>query len=209
MNNHPSDHNNNIVSAHNDNHPATRVAYAQESGTPQPAPQIAVLELNYHQIASLYDMAEDLLGTAEDVRVKNHEEQLDLIEPLVAQIGETADILCEEFIEVAGNKQRSPARKNRIESAMRRLYMAIDDYSEKANHMARGAVEGIRNIADVIVEKIKHHIEFVITIFVDFIALSLEQIMSKARLMELKRRQEKIAEMLFMAERRAALERGF
>jgi len=192
----------------NDNSPATVVDEAQSWGEPQPAPPLAILELNYHQIANLYDMAEQLLGTAEDERVLDHEQQLDLVEPLVAQIGESADLLCEDFIEVAGNKQANSTRRNRIEGALRRLYVAIDSYNEKADQMVKGALEGIRNIADPIVEKIKHHIEFVITIFFDFIKLSLDRIMTKVHLLELKKRQEKLAHMLYMAERQASFERG-
>jgi hypothetical protein len=197
----------NIV-ATNDNIPANLVDSAYESGEPQLAPQRAVLELNYHHIANLYDMAEDLIATAEDERILDHEEQIDLIEPLVAQLGESTDILCEEFIEVAGKGQKTGQNRSRIEGALRRLYMAIDNYNQQASKKVKGTLEGIRNIADPIVEKIKHHIEFVITIFVDFIDLSLDRIMTKWHIQELKKRQEKIFQMLYLAERRAAYERG-
>jgi hypothetical protein len=196
------------VPEQNYNIPATLVENAYSGGEPQPAPIRAVLELNYHQIANLYDMAEDLIATSEDERVLDHDEQIDLIEPLVAQIGESTDILCEEFIEVAGKNQKNSNSRGRIEGALRRLYMAIDNYNQQANKKLKGTLEGIRNIADPIVEKIKHHIEFVITIFFDFIDLSLDKIMTKSHIQELKKRQEKIFQMLHLAERRANYERS-
>ncbi len=192
------------IAANNNNQPANIVDQAHSWGEPQPAPEIAVLEMNYHQIANLYDMAEDLLSTAEDERVLDNEAQLDLIEPLVAQLTESTDILCEEFIEVAGKKKRNSSSRGKIEGALRRVYLAIDNYSEQL----KGVSEGIRNIADPIVAKIKNHIEFVITIFVDYLDLSLDRIMTKLHLAELKKRQEKIAHMLYVSAQQSRFERG-
>jgi hypothetical protein len=196
------------MKALNDNQPATLVDEAHSWGEPQAAPEIAVLEMNYHQIAELYDMAENLLSTAEDERILDNEAQLDLVEPLVAQLTESTDVLCEEFIEVAGKKKRNANSRGKIEGALRRIYLAIDNYNEQLGKMANGAAEGIRNIADPVVAKIKNHVEFVITIFVDYIDMSLDRIMTKLHLAELKKRQEKISHMLYMAERQSRFERS-
>jgi hypothetical protein len=168
----------------------------------------ATLELKYHQIAELYDLAEELLSTAENPAVENPESQLDLIEPLVNQLGDSTDVLCEEFIEIAGKKEKSASRKTRVERALRKIYTALDAYQQQASAMTGQAVEGLRNLADPIVEKIKLHVEAVIGIFLDFVDLMLDRIMHKQQIEELKKRQEKIAQMLYVAERSRAREMG-
>ncbi len=168
----------------------------------------AALELQYHQIAELYELAEDLVATVEHSSIKQPEEQLTLVEPLVNQLGESTDILCEEFIEVAGKRRRGAARKSRIEAALRKIYTAVDHYTDQVRVSASQAASGIRNIADPIVEKIKHQVEFVISILVDYINLSLDRIMQKQHIEELRRRQEKIAQMLMAADKNRGMELG-
>lgn len=152
----------------------------------------AELELKYHEICGLYDLAEELLGTCESEFITNPEEQLALLEPLVEQVGDSADVLTEEFIAVAEGQ----GNKKKIETALRKLFIAIDDYQKKVKANARSTKQSLINIADPIVEKIKRQVETIVAIFVDFVALSLDRIMQKAQIDELKKRQEKIALML-------------
>lgn len=154
------------------------------------------MELQYYEIAELYHLAEELVDVVEDPDCANPEAQLRTLEPLINQIEESADILCEEFIEVAGKQQKTPSKKNKIESALRKLYMAIDAHVAATAHNAADA-------AKAIVEKVKHQVEKIVTIFIDFINLSLDRIMQKQHIDELKERQEKIATILYAAEQQS------
>lgn len=152
----------------------------------------AELELKYHEICGLYDLAEEMLNTCESDYVSDPEAQLSLIEPLVEQVGESADVLTEEFINVAGGT----GNKKKIEAALRKLFMAVDEYQKRVKASAANASQSLINIADPIVEKIKRQVETIIAIFIDFVALSLDRIMHKSQIDEMKQRQEKIALML-------------
>ncbi|TAE82586.1 MAG: hypothetical protein EAZ74_00320 [Alphaproteobacteria bacterium] len=169
---------------------------------------LSELELKYHKIAELYDLAEAMVATVEGADVIDPKAQLEVVEPLVEQIGESADVLCEEFIEVAGKKQNGATRRMKIEGALRRIYIAMDAYADRAKAMSSNYGEGVRNVADAIVEKIKLQVEIIISVLVDYVDLALERIMNKKHMQELKERQEKISLMLYAAERRSAFERG-
>lgn len=158
---------------------------------------LADLELKYHDITALYDLAEELVETAESEFISNSEEQLAIVEPLIEQVGESADILSEEFLIVAGTKAKpSVASKKRIEQAMRKVYAAIEGYKKRVDASKKKASDSLKNIADPIVEKIKRQIEVCVTVFIEFVDISLERIMQKAQIEELKKRQERIAIML-------------
>jgi hypothetical protein len=160
---------------------------------------LAELELKYHDVTALYDLAEELVDTVESEFVSNQQEQMNIVENLIETVGESADILSEEFIVVAGNgklKPTSKASKNRIETAMRKVFVAIEAYNKKAAAGAKKASETMRNIADPVVEKIKRQMDVIISVFIEFVDISLERIMQKAQIEELKKRQERIAIML-------------
>lgn len=153
------------------------------------------LEQKYYEITELYDLAEELADTVESEFVANPEEQLQLVEPLIEQVGEAADVLTEEYISLAEGKKLR-ASKNRIEGALRRIYVAIDTYHKKAMDTAQQAGASFMNIADPIVKKIKRQMEAIIGNFMELIDLSLDRIMQKSEIEDLKRRQERIAMML-------------
>ncbi len=160
----------------------------------------AELELKYHEITELYELAEELVETVASEFVGSPEEQLALVEPLIETVGESADILSEEFIQVAGKpKARNKNSKGKVEAALRGIYIAIDEYGKQVKRSSQKLSEKIMNIADPIVEKIKRQVEVVIAVFVDFVDISLDRIMQKAHIEELKERQEKIAAMLYSA----------
>lgn len=169
---------------------------------------ISKLELDYHQITELYNLAEELVATAEHESIENPDQQLDLVEPLLNQLGDSTDILCEEFIEIAGKQQKNHSRRSRVESALRKIYTALDTYQQQLAKMTGHVTGGLQNIADPIVEKIKRQVESVIAIFINFIDLALDRVMHKQQIEELKRRQEKIAQMLYVAERKAGFDMG-
>lgn len=160
----------------------------------------ADLELKYHDITELYNLAEELIGTVESEFVQDPEGQLALVEPLIEAVGESADALTEDFIGVAGrDKKVNARRKGRIEAALRRIYVAIDDYQDRVTKSGKKISKSLMNIADPIVERIKRQTEVIVSHFVDFVDISLDRIMQKTHLEELKQRQEKIASMLYHA----------
>ena len=91
---------------------------------------------------------------------------------------------------------------------MRQIYTALETYQQQVAAVTQQAATGLRNLADPIVEKIKLHVESVIGIFLDFVDLMLDRIMHKQQVEELKKRQEKIAQMLYVTERNRTREMG-
>lgn len=161
----------------------------------QPMANIADLQERYYEITELYDLAESLVETVESEFVQSPEAQFKLVEPLAEEVGEAADILADEFMNIVEGKGKA-RNKSRVEGALRKVYMAINRYYEKVNATASDAAGGFRNIADPIVKKIKRQMETIIATFLEFVDLSLDRIMHKSEIEDLKRRQEKIAMML-------------
>ena len=156
------------------------------------AHSIEELEEKYEEIMVLYDLADELATTVDSRIVENPQFQFDLVEPLIEQLGESTDELTEEFIALAEGKQ-SAKSKGKVEKALRKIYAALDDYNLKINKGVRKLSNKITNIADPIVKKIKEELERVIVIFLDFVTLSLDTVMQKQELEELKLRQTAVA----------------
>jgi len=157
-------------------------------------------EQKYYEVMDLYALADELVGTVESNLVTNPEAQFALIEPLVEAIGTSTDILTEEFITLCdGKANRKTIAKKKIEDALRQVYVAISEYSAKSAEV----MHGVSNIADPIVKKVKRQLEVVIAAFIDFVSLSLDRVMQKHDVEELKIRQEKIAIMLHSAAQQA------
>ncbi len=159
---------------------------------------LSEMEEKYYEITELYDLAQELINTVESEFVHHRSQQFSLVEPLVEELSEAADVLTDEFMAIAESKGK-PKNKNRIESAMRKVYAAIDHYHKQVGAVVGETHTGFRNIADPIVKKIKRQMESVIAVFIDFVVLSLDRIMHKSEVEELKQRQEKIAIMLHAA----------
>lgn len=156
------------------------------------AQDLEVLEEKYEEIMTLYDLADELAATVDVKLVEKPEKQFKLVEPLIEQLGDSADVLTEEFINLAEG-QSPQMSKNNIESALRKVYAAIDDYFKLAKTGAKRAGSKIANIADTVVYKIKEELERVIVIFLDFVRLSLETVMHKKELEELRRKEVFVA----------------
>lgn len=157
------------------------------------------LEDKYFEIEALYDLAEELLDTVESDFVADPATQVELVEPLASALGEAADVLCDEFMayaEASAEGKKHKGSKNAVEGAMRKVFSALDTYKNNAAEVSEGAYNGLRNIADLIVKKIKRQMEAIVSLFIDFVDLSLDRIMHKNAIEELKQRQEKIAMML-------------
>ncbi|MCI5049955.1 MAG: hypothetical protein MRY32_06450 [Rickettsiales bacterium] len=158
------------------------------------------LEQSYYEITDLYDLADELIATVDPEIVDNPAEQLAIVQPLAEEVGDAADILAEEFIAIAENNGQGQAQnRTKIEGALRKIFSAIDAYNVRVNAEVHDAAQGIRNVADTIVKKLKRQIEVVVATLIDFVELSLDRIMQRSHVEEMKRHQEKIALMIHQA----------
>ena len=156
-------------------------------------------ENKYLEITTLYDMAEELISTVESRLVSNPNSQLDIVEPLINDIGDATDMLTQEFIYIAEskkNKTTMKASKINVEGALRKLFAAINDYQLRVKDIGKKAHGSIMNIADPVVQKIQRQVEMVIVVFLEFLQISLQSIMGKAELEALKVRDSRIALMM-------------
>ena len=152
-------------------------------------------EQHYYEITELYDLAEALIDTVEHEETQDAALQLALVEPLIEEIGEAADILTEEYVALL--ERPGPRKRNsRIEMALRRVYIAMDAYHSRVEQAATHSLSGLRNIADPIVKKLVRQMEVIVAALIDLVDVSLGRIMSNNYAEELRRRHEKIAQML-------------
>ena len=148
------------------------------------------IENKYRDITELYTLSEELLQTV--AATENHEAQLELVEPLVTVLADSTDVLTDEYIGlIEGKPARKQAAKGKIESALRRVYIAMHEFGEQA--------KDARNAAHAVVKKIKRQLEQVIANFIGFVTLSLDRIMQKSDIEALKTRHANIALMLHQA----------
>jgi hypothetical protein len=154
------------------------------------------LEKQYRDITSLYDMAEELADTVESEFVRNPDDQLALIEPLITQVADSADILSEEYVQLLEKPSRKKAAKGRIESALRKIFTAVEEYRERAGTQGKKTLAALANIADPIVDKIHKQVRKITIVFMHFVELSLERIMHKFEIEEFKRTNGKIMSQL-------------
>lgn len=154
------------------------------------------LEKEYHEITTLFDLSEELVATVESQFVANPEDQIAIVEPLIDSVGDAADILTEEFVNVLEKPIKSKNSKSRIESALRKIFMAMDDYRNRVKQKGTRLQNNLWNIADPIVEKLQKQIERVVVIFLNLLDLSLERIMHKHQIEDLKRHESQVADRL-------------
>lgn len=157
------------------------------------------MEARYHEITLLYDLAEELVNTVESELVSDAGAQLEIVEPLINEIGDATDLLSQEFIYIAESKKQKiqgKASKTQIEGALRKIFVAINDYNARVRNISKKAHGSIMNIADAIVSKIQRQVEQVVIIFLEFVQISLQSIMGKAELEALKIRDARVALMM-------------
>jgi hypothetical protein len=150
------------------------------------------LEKQYREISSLYDMAEELAATVESEFTKDPQEQLNLVEPLIGQVADCADILTEEFVNVIDKPILAKSAKTRVESALRKMFAALEEYRNRLGIRSKKLLEALANIADPIVDKIRKQVEKIIIIFMQFMEISLDRIMHKFQIEEFKRSNDKL-----------------
>lgn len=157
------------------------------------------LEEKYNVITELYNLSEELIATVDSPLVQNGQTQLEIMEPLINEISDAADVLTEEFVLISENKRgrtNKQPNKNRIEGGLRKIFNALNDYQLRVNDVSKKAHGALMNIADPIVKKIQRHVEEVIVVFFEFIAFSLASIMNKTQLETVKARDPRIAMMM-------------
>lgn len=152
--------------------------------------QMNAWEQKYHDITELYALADELLETV--MGAQSPETQLALIESLVETIGESADVLTDEYVALCeGKPERKTGAKPKVEGALRKVYIAMADFGTRARDM--------RNAAHLIVKKLKRQLEQVIANFAEMLTLALDRIMQKHDLEAMKARHASIALMLYSA----------
>ena len=156
------------------------------------------LEAKYNDITALYDYAEELVATVESQFVQDPDEQLSIVEPLINDIGDAADLLGEEFILVAESRRgkANKSSKTRVESALRKIYVALGEYHARTQILTGAATGVLKNIADPIVAKIQRQVEKIIAVFLEFVQISLYSIMNKTEVEALRVRNVNIAMMM-------------
>lgn len=93
--------------------------------------QMQVWEQKYYDITELYALADELLATVE--QSENPERQLELVEQLVETMGESTDILTDEYVALCeSNPSRKKSAKSRVEGALRKVYVAMSETAARA-----------------------------------------------------------------------------
>lgn len=156
------------------------------------------LEKSYYQVTALYELADGLIADVMNSPKDQQEAHFHLVNPLVEQLEASTDILAEEFINIAEGKDTGPgsASRSRVETAFRKIYAAMDDYSKRAAQMHQQALQMLKEKVQPVVEGVKRHVEKLLGIFLDFLDLSLDRIMQKHELDQLRKRDAKIASIL-------------
>lgn len=153
----------------------------------------------YDNITSLCDYAEELLSTVENSTIVDPQKQLELVEPLINEIADSSDILSEEFLLIAESKKSRGSNKfskKRIEAALRRIFVTMNEYQQNLKLMSSNASSIAASVTAPIIKKIQEQLDTVVAIFFEFIQISLQSIMNKAELDALKARDSRIALML-------------
>lgn len=93
----------------------------------------------YNSITKLYDHAENLLNATYHEEVEDPEAFLAEIEPVVARIEESANIIAEDFAKII-EKGELPtnAMKRRVNSALRQVLTTIGEYKKSMKENIEG-----------------------------------------------------------------------
>jgi hypothetical protein len=155
------------------------------------------LELHHRDITELYSLAEALVETTENELVRDKEAHLTAVEPLVEAMVDGADMISEEFFVVVNGKATAKSNsKTRIEQSLRKIYNALHAFTLHTSDQAKETSRIARKVCEPILTKIKRQLEAVVAGMMEFITLSLDRVMQKHDVEELKRRHERIAFML-------------
>jgi histone H3/H4 len=151
---------------------------------------------SYESIVSLYDVAEELIEKVNDASEDFIEEVLDGVEPLVEVVEESTEVLTNEYLLFA-NPAADPrlVKKNNVESALRKIFAAISDYKARGGS-SEAVTKFMEKYINPIVEKLKNVAEEVIAVFLEVVALSVDKILHKLEIDDLKKKNQRIAVLL-------------
>ena len=112
------------------------------------------LKETYDAILKLYDCAEDIVSAIEAVGGNEMEAALAVAEPVIEQLESTAEILSETFIIYGETGQKMDVHsKNRAESSIRKLYVALGVFCESVGEALLGvSAEIVGDIRSQIIE---------------------------------------------------------
>jgi len=90
----------------------------------------------YENIIKLYDYAEAIIEAIEQNPEPFPELRLKLVEPVLDQIEESAEVLAEIYIHyIETGKKPSSRSKIKVEVAIRKIFAAIDSYRESVKRI--------------------------------------------------------------------------
>lgn len=160
------------------------------------------LEASYRQITAIYDLADRIIASVKKSGNQAQEEHFSIVNPLVDQLEESADILTEEFIGISEQQEKSLPQKRargRVETALRKAFNMLDTTAKRLQD-ARGSVQ---QAVEPLIEEARGQMEKVVVIFVNMVDLALDRILKKADLERMKKENEKIAEILHQTAQQA------
>ena len=144
---------------------------------------------DYAKITALFDDCDALADSIEAKDVADPEAQLVLLAPLISEVSEAADELTEEYVALMeGDRIRVKAAKNRSEASLRKIFMAIEAYKQRAQKHSKAALAR----ADKLVSRLQETVDKIILVFVRVLDISLARIMQNQQVEEFKRRHREI-----------------
>lgn len=153
---------------------------------------VASQKKQYDSITMLYDIAEDLASTVENKMVRNPDEHFMLIEPLINDVADSADVLAEEYINVLEAPSLKKSAKLKVEKALRKIFMALENYRKRVEELGSETVAILSKTVDPVVEKIVKQTEKIMVIFMHLLEISLDRIMHKQQLEEFRRNNDRL-----------------
>ena len=159
--------------------------------------EVQSYEGNFRKIVGLYDVAEELLLTVENQTEVNPELQLEMVEQIVETIEESADILAGEYANLAeGTQGKKKINKKIVEGALRKIFLSVDDYKKKASTISESAARSIDRLVKPVLGRLRGAVEEVVSFFLEVVEISLEKIMHKTEVEEMRKRNQRIAQLM-------------
>lgn len=152
---------------------------------------------NYRTILSLYDVAQELVNTVEHPEAADLDTHLDMIEPVVECVEESAEVLTTEYAHLTeGTKGAKKIKRKNVESALRKFFAVLDEFKHKSADLKGPSFISITKIVAPVIEKLRAAGEQVVAIFMQVVDVALDQILHKSEIEAVKRRNQVIAAMM-------------
>ena len=141
-------------------------------------------EEEYHKITDMYDILEQIIETVQEAPAQSLESLIALMEPLLSEVGESVDVLSEEFLHILTHEYIRRTRRKRIHATLRRIYTAIEQYKQRAAEETRSITRSILSSINTLVQRLKRQTEVVVALFMHCLDLSLSAIMTPVQITE-------------------------